>query len=143
MCCFGDIFFIIINIVSVSVFVVIFLDTAHEMLKISSEGGAAETVDEGVAAAVRHGQPVGHQEDQVDVLEVVDGGSAHACNEVNMIREPTETENDHHYQQHDYSFAFLDQTFIILSNGAVTPVTYERTQQFIVFGNFKVTQAIQ
>ena len=32
------------------------------------EGGAAEAVDEGIAAAVAHGEPVGHQEDQVNEL---------------------------------------------------------------------------
>ena len=37
-----------------------------------SEHGAAEAVDEGVAAAVTHGEPVADQEDQVDELELVD-----------------------------------------------------------------------
>ena len=32
------------------------------------ESRAAEAVDEGVAAAVAHGEPVGHQEDQVNEL---------------------------------------------------------------------------
>ena len=36
--------------------------------KLVPESGAAEAVDEGVAAAVAHGEPVGHQEDQVNEL---------------------------------------------------------------------------
>ena len=48
--------------------------TTHQVPKLVSEHGAAEAVDEGVAAAVAHGQPVADQEDQVDVLELVDGG---------------------------------------------------------------------
>ena len=93
------------------------------MLEIISEGRAAKTVDEGIAAAVGHCKPMGQQEDQVDVLEVVDAGQAHACNEVDMVGEPTEAEYDHNNQQHHNCFALLDQTFIVLANGAVTSVT--------------------
>ena len=67
----------------------------HQVLKLVPEHRAAETVDEGVAAAVAHGEPVGDQEDDVDVLELVDNGLDHARQEVDLVGEPAQAENDH------------------------------------------------
>ena len=51
---------------------------AEEVTEVVSEDGAAEAVDEGVVAAVAHGQPVGDEEDEVDVFILVDLRPAHA-----------------------------------------------------------------
>ena len=53
-------------------------EAAEEVTEVVSEDGAAEAVDEGVVAAVAHGQPVGDEEDEVDVFILIDLRPAHA-----------------------------------------------------------------
>ena len=71
------------------------LTTTHQVPKLGPEHRTAEAVDEGVAAAVAHGEPVGDQEDQVDVLELVDDGLDHAGQEVDLVGQPAQAEDDH------------------------------------------------
>ena len=53
-------------------------------LCFSPEGRTADAVNERIAATVAHGQPVRDQEDEIDVLELVDGWMAHAGQEVDL-----------------------------------------------------------
>ena len=55
-------------------------EAAEEVTEVVSEDGAAEAVDEGVVAAVAHGQPVADEEDDVDEAETKTGKKAlHSC----------------------------------------------------------------
>ena len=53
-------------------------------LCFSPEGRTADAVNERIAATVAHGQPMRDQEDEIDVLELVDGWMAHAGQEVDL-----------------------------------------------------------
>ena len=88
---------------------------AEEVTEVVSEDGAAEAVDEGVVAAVAHGQPVGDQEDEVDVFVLVDLGPTHAGYEVEVVGQPAEGEDDHHQDQHLNNFPLLHQILSVLA----------------------------
>jgi hypothetical protein len=70
------------------------------LTKLLPEAFAADGVDEGVVAAVAHGQPVGDQEDKVNVLEIVNPGVTEENNEIYLVWEPAEAEDDDNSDQH-------------------------------------------
>ena len=125
VCCVCDTLIIIQIIISCLVSVISLPPATHDQLtELQSELRTAETVDEWVAAAVAHGQPVGDQEDQVDELKVVDQRVEDADEEVDLVGEPAEAEDDHHYQQHDHCSPLLLQILLVLSYCAPTLMTF-------------------
>ena len=54
------------------------------MLELRPELGAVDGVDEGVDAAAAHGEPVGEQEAEVNIVELVDRGDEQRHNEVGL-----------------------------------------------------------
>ena len=84
-----------------------------------SEDGAAEAVDEGVVAAVAHGQPVGDQEDEVDVLVLIDLRPGHAGQEVEVVGQPAEGEDQNHQDQHLDDLPLLQEILSVLARGLV------------------------
>ena len=89
---------------------------------IQPECWTTDAVDERVTATVAHGQPVGDQEDEVDIFELVDGWLAHAGQEVDMVREPAQAEDDDHGDQHHHGLLLLVEILPVLGDGAVAPV---------------------
>ena len=92
-------------------------EAAEEVTEVVSEDGAAEAVDEGVVAAVAHGQPVGDEEDEVDVFEFVDLWPAHTDYEVEVVGQPAEREDHHHQDQHLDDFPLPQQRLSVLARG--------------------------
>jgi hypothetical protein len=74
---------------------------AEDLTELLPEAGAADGVDEGVVAAVAHGQPVGHQEDKVNVLKIVYPRVAQKNNEIYLVWKPAEAEDDDNSDQHE------------------------------------------
>ena len=89
------------------------------MTQVVSEDGAAEAVDEGVVAAVAHGQPVREEEDEVDVVVVVDVRSPDTDNEVEVVGEPADGEDHHHQDQHLDDLPLLEKVGPVLPLGHV------------------------
>ena len=81
-----------------------------------------DAVDERIAATVAHGQPMGDQEDEVDIFELVYSWLTHAGQEVDMVGEPAEAEDDHHRDQHHHGLLLLVEILPVLGDGAVAPV---------------------
>ena len=77
---------------------------AEYLSKLFPEGRAADGVDEGVGAAVAHGQPVGDQEDEVDVMEIIDLWITCLKYEVCLVWEPADTEDDYNSDKHEDCF---------------------------------------
>ena len=78
--------------------------------------------DERIAATVAHCQPMGDQEDEVDIFELVHSWLAHAGQEVDVVGQPAEAEDDHHRDQHHHRLLLLVEILPVLVDGAVAPV---------------------
>ena len=57
---------------------------------------------------------MGDQEDEVNVFELVYTWLTHTGQEVDMVREPAETKDDNHSDQHHYSFLLLVEILSVL-----------------------------
>ena len=73
---------------------------------------------------------MGDQEDEVDVFELVYTWLTHTGQEVDMVREPAETEDDDHSDQHHYSFLLLVEILSVLN--IVCFIALSLTVQFII-----------
>ena len=98
----------------------------------SPEGRTADAVNERIATTVAHGQPMRDQEDEIDVLELVDGWMAHAGQEVDLdvrtniicleslttylVWEPAEAEDDDHGDEHHHGPLLLVEVLSVLGN---------------------------
>ena len=64
------------------------------MLHLLSESRTAEAVNEGVAATVAHGKPMGDEKYQIDVFKIVYAWDTQDQDEVNLVWKPADTENE-------------------------------------------------
>ena len=87
---------------------------AEDLTELLPEAGAADGVDEGVVAAVAHGQPVGDQKDEVNVLEIVNPVVTEENNEIYLVWKPAEAEDDDNSDQHEDHPLLVFQDSLVL-----------------------------
>jgi hypothetical protein len=74
--------------------------TAKDLVEIGTESRIHPVVDDRIDTGVTHGKPVEEEVDMADVGSLGDGGIVEYKDEVDMIRCPTDHENENNNSKH-------------------------------------------